>query len=410
MLKLLLINSALNTGSTGRIAEQTGILAKQQGWDVYIAHGARYTKSSALKTIRVVSKSEEILHAIQSMTFDAHGLGSRKATKKLVEKIKEIKPDIIHLHNIHGYYINYKILFEYLTCLDIPIVWTLHDCWTMTGHCAHFDAIGCEKWKTGCCSCTLEREYPKSIFFDRSAYNYELKKRLFSSMKNATIIPVSKWLEGIVKESYLKNYTVNVINNGIDIETFKPSSTKKLREELNIGNRFVLLAVAAQWNEKKGLYDCIKLSHKLSDEYCIIMIGLEKEQIKELPNNIIAIERTENQAQLAEFYSMADVLVNPTYNDTFPTVNLEAQACGTPVVTYRTGGSPESLTEDTGIVVDKGNFEQLVQAIETIKKNGKQHYSAACRERAVNFYNKDDRFKEYIELYNSLAIQNKNAL
>ena len=406
MQKLLLINSALNTGSTGRIAEQTGILAKQQGWDVYIAHGARYTKSSALKTIRVVSKSEEILHAIQSMTFDAHGLGSRKATKKLVEKIKEIKPDIIHLHNIHGYYINYKILFEYITSLDIPIVWTLHDCWTMTGHCAHFDAIGCEKWKTGCCSCTLEREYPKSIFFDRSAYNYELKKRLFSSMKNATIIPVSKWLEGIVKESYLKNYTINVINNGIDIDIFKPSSTKKLREDLNIGNRFVLLAVAAQWNEKKGLYDCIKLSQKLSDEYCIIMIGLEKEQIKELPSNIIAIERTENQAQLAEFYSMADVLVNPTYNDTFPTVNLEAQACGTPVVTYRTGGSPESLSEETGIVVEKGNFEQLIQAIETIKKNGKQHYSAACRERAVNFYNKDDRFKEYIELYNSLIMRN----
>ena len=183
---LLQINAALNRGSTGRIAEQIGLLAIEQGWNVYIAHGARYANRSNLNTIQVVTKTEEKLHAIKSLLFDLHGLGSKDATTKLVEKIKEIKPDIIHLHNIHGYYLNYKVLFEYLNTIDTPIVWTLHDCWTMTGHCAHFDAVGCNKWKTGCNNCPLKGEYPKSLFIDRSKRNYNLKKYLFSSLKNVT--------------------------------------------------------------------------------------------------------------------------------------------------------------------------------------------------------------------------------
>ena len=248
---LLQINSALNKGSTGRIAEQIGVLAMQQGWNVYIAHGARYTNSSKLNTIQVVTKTEEKLHAVESMLFDSHGLNSKNATKKLVEKIKEIKPDIIHLHNIHGYYLNYKVLFEYLSTIDTPIIWTLHDCWTMTGHCAHFDAAGCDKWKTGCHKCQLKGEYPKSILLDRSSRNYNLKKRLFTALKNATIVPVSQWLGNIVKESYLSKHNIKVINNGIDINIFKPTDSKELRNSLNIGDKKVLLGVATAWSEKK---------------------------------------------------------------------------------------------------------------------------------------------------------------
>ena len=397
---LLQINSALNRGSTGRIAEQIGLLAIEQGWNVYIAHGARYMGKSALQTIQVVTEKEEKLHALKSMVLDAHGLGSAKATVKLVERIKEIKPDIIHLHNIHGYYLNYKVLFEYLATIDTPVVWTLHDCWTMTGHCAHFDAAGCEKWKSGCFDCPLKGEYPKSILLDRSARNYELKRRLFSSLKNVTIVPVSNWLGGIVKESYLGNYTINVINNGVDIDIFRPQEGTVLRKKLDIGNRAVLLGVATAWHNEKGLMEFIRLSE--NPEYQVVMVGVPQNIRKNLPKEIIAIERTNNQQELAEYYSMADALINPTYNDSFPTVNLEAMACGTPVVTYRTGGSPESITEQTGIVVEKGNFEQLVDAIETVRKNGKPHYSAACRERAVKYYNKNSKFREYIDLYNSL--------
>lgn len=397
---LLQINAALNRGSTGRIAEQIGLLAIEQGWNVYIAHGARYTNKSNLNTIQVVTKTEEKLHAIRSMLFDSHGLGSKKATEKLVERIKEINPDIIHLHNIHGYYLNYKVLFEYLATIDTPVVWTLHDCWTMTGHCSHFDAIGCDKWKTGCYNCPLKREYPKSILLDRSARNYALKRKLFSSLKNATIVPVSNWLGGIVKESYLSNYTINVINNGVDIDIFRPQEGTELRKKLDIGNRTVLLGVATAWHNEKGLMEFVRLSE--NPKYQVVMVGVPQNIRKNLPKEIIAIGRTNNQQELAEYYSMADALVNPTYNDSFPTVNLEAMACGTPVATFRTGGSPESVTPETGIVVDKGNIDDLVKAIETICSKGKKHYTTACRERAVSLYNKDDRFNEYIELYNTL--------
>lgn len=402
MPKLLQINAALNRGSTGRIAEQIGLLAIEQGWNVYIAHGARYMGNSALQTIQVVTEKEEKLHALKSMAFDAHGLGSKKATLRLVERIKEIKPDIIHLHNIHGYYLNYKVLFEYLATIDTPVVWTLHDCWTMTGHCAHFDAAGCEKWKKGCFDCPLKGEYPKSILLDRSVRNYALKKRLFSSLKNATIVPVSNWLGSIVKESYLGNYTINVINNGVDIDIFKPQEGTELRNKLNIGDRTVLLGVATAWNRKKGLYDYIELSKNIPDRYQIILVGIDEKTKKGLPSNIIAIERTNSQHELAYLYSLADIVLNLSYEETFGLTTVEGFACGTPGIAYNKTASPELITPETGIVVEKGNFEQLLDAIETVRKNGKPHYSAACRERAVKYYNKNSKFREYIDLYNSL--------
>lgn len=403
---LFQINAALNKGSTGRIAEQIGELAMRQGWEVYIAHGARYTNPSNLKTIQVVTKAEEKQHAIKSMLFDSHGLGSKNATKKLVERLKEIKPDIIHLHNIHGYYLNYKVLFGYLNTIDTPVVWTLHDCWTMTGHCAHFDAAGCSKWKTACHKCPLKGEYPKSILFDHSARNYKLKKKFFTSLTNATIVPVSEWLGNIVKDSYLGVHNVKVINNGIDLKVFKPCDRNALWKRLGIGNRKILLGVATAWHNEKGLREFVQLSQ--DSRYQVVMVGVPAETTKKLPKEIIAIERTNNQEELAEYYSLADVLVNPTYNDSFPTVNLEALACGTPVVTYRTGGSPESVTTETGIVVEKGNMPALMKAIETICGKDKEYYAAACRERAVSHYNKDDRFNEYMELYNSLLKQHSH--
>lgn len=400
---LLQINSALNSGSTGRITEQIGLLAQAQGWNVYIAHGARYMNKSALQTIQVVSEKEEKLHALKSMAFDAHGLGSANATKRLVERIKEIKPDIIHLHNIHGYYLNYKVLFEYLATIDTPVVWTLHDCWTMTGHCAHFDAAGCDKWKTGCNNCPLKGEYPNSILLDRSVRNYALKKRLFSSLKNVTIVPVSNWLGSIVKESYLGNYTVNVINNGVDLEIFKPLDANKLRNKLGIGNKSVLLGVATAWSIKKGLNDYIELSKRIPAHYQIILVGVDKKTKEAIPSNIIAIERTNSQHELVEMYSLANIVLNLSYEETFGLTTVEGFACGTPGIVYNRTASPELITPETGFILEEtGNIETLIGTIEAIRKKGKAHYSTACRERAVKFYNKDDKFQEYIDLYNSL--------
>lgn len=402
MPKLLQINAALNKGSTGRIAEQIAALARRNGWDTYMMHGARYVNESEMHTFQVVTSLGERLHAVKSMLFDAHGLGSKYATRRVIREIERIRPDIIHLHNIHGYYLNYKVLFEFLKSIDIPIVWTLHDCWAMTGHCSHFEAVNCEQWKTVCRNCPLRKAYPKSLFSDCSKRNYFLKQSLFTSIKNLTVVPVSHWLDGIKKKSYLSKYPSLVIYNGVDIQQFSPFKSD-LRSRLGVGHKKILLGVASTWKDDKGLQEFIRLSNLV--DYQVVLIGVSDRIKKKIPSSIIAIECTNSQQELAEYYSIAEILINPTYNDSFPTINLEALACGTPVVTYRTGGSPEAVTVETGLVVDKGDYDGLVAAIDEISKRGKSHYTDACRQRAVDFYNKDDRFYDYIKLYDRLLQQ-----
>jgi len=400
MPKLVQINATCNWGSTGRIAEQIGLLAKRSGWNCYIVHGARYVNNSDLNAIPVGTKKDDFLHALKSKLLGGHGLGSKCATKRLVKKLREIKPDIVHLHNIHGYYINYLILFKYLSEADIPVVWTLHDCWSMTGHCTHFDKIGCERWKTGCYSCPQKEAQYGTILINNCKRNWVLKKRCFSSIRNLTMVPVSKWMEKIVEQSYLKNAKIHIINNGIDLNVFHPVKTD-LRKRLRISeDKTVILGIASDWDEEKGLTELIKLSS--NPAYQVILIGFTSEQAKNIPSDMIAIQHTSNQQELVEYYSIADMLVNPTYNDTFPTVNIESLACGTPVVTYRTGGSPEIISLETGIVVNRGDYDALVEAIVTCCINGKEYYSDACIERATKNFNKDERFKDYILLYESL--------
>lgn len=386
---LLQINSTANWGSTGKIAEQIGELAMQQGWESYIAYG-RNVNTSRSKLIKIGSKLSVYWHLIESRLFDNHGLASRWATRKLIKQIKQIKPDIIHLHNIHGYYLNYKILFNYLNKTNIPIVWTLHDCWTFTGHCAHFISVDCDKWKTGCKKCQYGSVYPSALT-DFSERNFQLKKRLFSKKKNTNIVACSNWLHDFVSVSHLCCSRSMVIHNGIDINVFSPRE----REEANITR---IIAIS-----NKGLSDICKLRELLdNNSYEITVIGLKQEEINRLPAGIIGLPRTNSADELANLYSQADVFINPTYADTFPTTNLEAMACGTPVITYRTGGSPESITPETGFVVEQGDINGLVKAIEQIRSNGKQYYSAACRKHAEENFDKDKCFAKYIELYNEI--------
>ena len=405
MPKIVQINTALNCGSHGRIVEQISHVAAERGFETTIVHGARYVNKSEFTDVQTTTKKQELVNGVWSFIFDTHGLGLKYATKSLITKLEEIKPDIVHLHNIHGYYLNYQILFDYLKNIGVPVVWTLHDCWSMTGHCSQFENYNCDKWKTQCHDCQYLMDwYPRAII-DRSRKNYELKKRCFTSLENMTIVPVSHWLENVVKQSFLAKYPIKVINNGVDTLSFRPIIPTSFRPseasgEISSNQKFKILGVASNWDNDKGVQEFIKLSS--NPDYQVIMIGVKDELKKKLPQNIIAVSRTNNQNELAEYYSMADVFVNPTYKDTFPTVNLEALACGTPVITYKTGGSPESITPETGIVVDKGDFGQLCAAIETVRKNGKDYYSTACRERAVKFYNKDDRFKDYIDLYENI--------
>lgn len=400
MAVLLQINVVVNSGSTGKITEEVGTLAISQGWKSFIAYGRGKPKSNS-QLLKIGNNWDMYIHGIQTRFLDNHGLSSVNATKKLIEEIKCIKPDIIHLHNIHGYYVNYEILFNFLATLDTPIVWTLHDCWSMTGHCSHFDAIGCNKWQNVCYDCPLKKDYPTSFLMDSSKRNFKLKKKLFSSVKNMTIVSVSRWLANIVKKSYLTRYPVKIINNGIDLDVFKPRNSE-LRSKHNINGKFVLIGVATVWNSMKGFDDFISLAHRLPEDCCIILIGLTKKQKKKLPNNIIGIARTENQVQLAEYYSMADVVMNLSYQETFGMTTIEGFACGTPGIVYDRTASPELISEETGVIVKAANISEVLDAVEKIKCNTKKYYSEACRERAIRLYDKKERYREYMKLYNEL--------
>ena len=407
MVKILQINSTANWGSTGKIAEQIGECAMALGWEYYHAFGY-YINPSKAHIIQIGSKWSVRWHRKIAKYWLGDGRGSRCATWELVRKIKEIKPDIIHLHNIHGIYINYPILFEYLNSVDTPVVWTLHDCWAITGRCAHFEPAGCSRWKTGCGSCPAPLSYPKSKFFDWSAHNYKLKKRLFTAKRNMHLIPVSNWLKNYVGESFLKDCNCTTIHNGVDIDLFSPTVDETL--PVNKG-KHLIIGVASQWSASKGFDDFIKL-RKLLDpaQYDITLIGLNDELIKALPEGITGIKRTQSVKELASYYTAASVFVNPTYSDNYPTTNLEAMACGTPVITYKTGGSPEAITPETGLVVEQGDIKALVEAIKEVCTNGKEHYFEACRTRAVEHFDKRKCYAKYIELYKELLTKKTDSL
>lgn len=388
MFRLLQINVTANWGSTGRIAEEIGQLVIKEGGESCIAYGRKYNGCDS-KVIRIGNKIDVYSHLLETRLFDRHGLGSRGATEKLIKQIKSYSPDIIHLHNIHGYYLNYPLLFEYLRYSNIPVVWTLHDCWPLTGHCAHFMGIECEKWQHECYDCPLKHQYPASMFVDASRNNFKIKKKSFLGLGNLSIVTVSKALEDYVKKSFLSEYKVQTIYNGVNLDIYHPMTNKS--------NKFIL-GVASVWPKSKGLETFFSLRKLLPESYKIVLVGLSNKQVKNLPNGIIGISRTENRTQLVELYSKASVLVNPTLEDSFPTVNLEALACGTPVVTYRTGGSPEAIDDKTGVVVERGDIRGLINAIYHAEKLKPED----CRQRAERKFNKDICFKKYLELYNDI--------
>ncbi len=349
------------------------------------------------------SKWDEAKHGIISRFFDNHGLNSKNPTRKLIQYIQSIQPDIIHLHNIHGYYLNYPILFEFLSQYNAPVVWTLHDCWAFTGHCAHYMFIGCEKWKQHCEYCPNLKAYPKSLLFDRSYQNFEDKRRDFTSLKNLTLVPVSNWLQDQLEESFLKKQNIITIHNGIDTQLFKPiaNSLPVLRKYKINEARPIILGIASNWYHK-GLNDFVQLRKILDDHYQIVLIGLNKKEVSLLPQNIIGIPRTQDVKELVTLYSAADVYFNPTWEESLSLTNIEAMSCGTPVITYRTGGSPETINQHTGFVVEQGDIKQATNIIRRIIIEGKNKYSKDCRERIETFFNMNTQYMKYFELYNQL--------
>ncbi len=396
-MKILQINTVCGIRSTGRICTDIADVLEEKQYECKIAFGREAVPSQYEKyAVRIGNRINTYLDVLTTRIFDNAGFNSKGATKRFINWVKEYDPDVIHLHNLHGYYINIELLFDYLKTSGKPVIWTLHDCWSFTGHCTHFDYIGCEKWKTeGCSNCPLKKQYPKAIVFENSKNNYEKKKRIFTGVPEMTIVTPSKWLGDLVKQSFLKEYPVKVINNGIDLNIFKPTESG-FRQEHKLENKKIVLGVASTWSKSKGLYDFVKLSELLNDDYKIVLVGLNKEQMKKMPSDILCIERTNSTRELAEIYTAADVFVNPSVEETMGLTTLEALSCGTPAVVYNKTAVPEVVDSQSGIVVNAGDTYSLLHAIEHIDIDNESSIKRA------QLFNKIDMYNLYIENYTSI--------
>lgn len=407
MKRLLQINPVLRTStSTGRIMQEIGDLAMANGWESYVAYsrGRDGIRPCTSHLLPVGNKASVAWHGLMTRLFDRHGLSSAHATQTFLRQVDALQPDVIHIHNLHGYFLHYPLLFRYLSSHNIPVIWTVHDCWLYTGHCYYYSAAGCQRWQSGCGDCPQKRDFPASWLVDRSRRNYIDKEKAFTSLPKGllTLVPVSEWMAGEMNRSFLSGCDMRVIHNGIDTVTFSPQDGSALLARYGLEGKHILLGVASIWSREKGLDDFLRLSTMLASDECIVLVGVDEHTAKRLPANIIPIRRTENVQQLAQLYSVATAFVNPTWQDNYPTVNLESISCGTPVVTYRTGGSPESVTPQTGMVVSQGDVDALLRSVRQIEHLGKESFVGPCRQYALQHFRKEDRYKDYLRLYDEV--------
>ena len=398
-MKVIQINTVGNYGSTGRIAEQIGIAASARGWKSYIAC-ARKLRPSASEIIKLSSPVQIAFNGLWQRIFDTDSPISKIAVKELSEAIIKISPDIIHLHNTHGYYLNNPELLRFLSSYGRPVIWTLHDCWVLTGHCCYFESSGCRKWKTLCGNCPQKKEYPSSFICDSSRRNHKLKQELINSIPKLTLVPVSRWLNGLLKESALKDIPSKVIHNGIDLDTFKPTYIKGFLEKYSIPNKKIVLFVSSIWEERKGFNLISRIASLLGGEYICVAVGVNRRQKEYLSKyGIIGVSRTESPADLASLYTAASVFANPTFEDNYPTVNLESIACGTPVVTFNSGGASETIPDGAGIAVPRGDVEAMVQSIKRLSSEESTETAGRLRGIAENNFSGKIAWNKYIDIY-----------
>lgn len=401
-MRILEIN-AYDFGSTGKIMLGIANIAREHGYEVFTCSSTiKGSRTSSNNHFYIDKPSSTKIHKFFGLLFGEEFRFSNKGTNNLINFIKRVKPDIIHIHNIHGYFLNIGQLFDFFKTLDCKFVWTLHDCWSFTGRCPHFGLTNCERWKTGCYDCVYNRKlYPESFFADRTKRNWKKKKDIFCGLNHLTLVTPSNWLAGLAGQSFLQQYPIKVINNGIDLSIFKPVQSNFRKDHGISKDKFILLGVAFNFNRRKGIDVFIELSKRLNEKYQVVLVGTNEEIDAILPKNIISIHRTESQRQLVEIYSASSLFVNPTREDTFPTVNMEALACGIPVVTFNTGGSPEVIDGSCGSVVERDDIASLEKEIIRICEN-KPYSKSACLKRAKVF-DATTKFRDYLALYEELG-------
>lgn len=365
-MKYLFLNSVAGFGSTGRIAAERCRELMAQGHECVLAFGREKANCDDIPTVQIGSPLDFKLHGLRCRLLDDHGFGSKSATKAFLAWVREYDPDVIWLHNLHGYYIHIGLLFDYLRTCGKKIIWTLHDCWAFTGHCAYFDFAGCDRWKTGCHHCPQKKAYPASLGLDGSKQNYEKKKALFTGISNLELIVPSYWLESRVRQSFLREYPVSVVYNTINREIFKPTPSD-FRQKHGLQGKTILLGVASVWDDRKGLKDFLALSELLEDSYKIVLIGLSQDQIAALPKKILGLPRTNSMEELAQAYTAADLFLNPSVEETFGMTAMEARCCGTEAIVYQDTACEEIVNQFGGIAVPRG-AEQLYMAVKKLTK------------------------------------------
>lgn len=400
-MKIAFINSVIGYGSTGRIVDDLAHIEGVEG-KVYYGRKDNFTSSLALKVNTIPGN---IKHLVSTFLVDNHGFVNKKETDLLISDLESFNPDLVHLHNIHGYYLNFELLISYLKKQSIPVVWTFHDCWNFTGGCAYYDSINCFKWQTECKLCPGLLKYPMTFNPLFTKRNYYQKKELLSDFYNCTIVTPSHWLKSEVDKSFLKGLPSMVIENGINLTNFSYQESD-FRKKYQLENKVILLAVSSFWGNHKGLMHYAKVSRKLPSNVKLVMVGLFSFQETIFPSSVLCISRTNSVKELAELYSASDVFLNLTLEENFPTVNIESLACGLPIITYKTGGSPEIIDEKTGIVVEKGNIDEIISVINDLSTKPIPFKREDCIERAKR-YNKERMLKEYGELYINLLKSKK---
>lgn len=371
-------------GSTGGIMRNVAEQARKAGHRVFVCYpDGRHNPVGKLRdSVMIGGRVSEDSHILLHRMTGLNGYFSVISTLAFIRKLKEIQPDVIHLHNLHNCYINLPMLFGYLRKSGVRTFWTLHDCWALTGHCAHFERIGCEKWKADCKGCPQYRDYPHSRI-DNARRLLRVKRRFIEGTPGLTLVAPSEWLASLARKSYLKESPVSVIYNGIDTEVFRPTESD-FRARWHLEGKTILLGVAMLWGMKKGLDVFVRLAHELDDRYGFVLVGTDDDVDKSLPARVVSIHRTMDQRELAAIYTAADLFVNPTREEVFGLVNVEALACGTPVLTYDTGGSPESLDAGCGNVVARDDYDALKAEIERIATT-RPYSPEVCRARALRF-------------------------
>ena len=395
-MKVVQINAIYGSKSTGTIVKDIDKLLESKGHESYVV----YPQATEEPTngYKIGNKFDYKLHALLTRLLGKQAYFSRNSTKKLLNQIDKIKPDIVHLHNLHSNYIHLNMLLDYLAIKKIKTVITLHDCWFFTGKCFHYQVANCDKWKESCGDCPKIKDDVPSWFFDPTSEVISDKRKYFNKIDSLTVVGVSKWISEEAKQGIFKDNKIVTIYNGVDIDIFKPTQSE-IRKELKLEDKFILIGTAEKWLDTLNKHTLEYIASNLQSDMKLIIFGCSKDQIEKLPDSVIGLGYIKDRRELVKLYSMADVFVNVTWEDSLPTVNIESLACGTPVITYESGGSPEIVNKETGLVVLQGDKFKLMNSILEVKKMGKDYYHDKCINRVFENFDKNSRYEEYIALY-----------